>query len=121
MNIINMFTTEDNLTLVRDNASPTKVKGTFVDAATTSTSFTGSIQPMDREDLENLTEGQKSRDPRIIYTETLLRTVDKKNKLGADTVNWNGYNYEVIAVENLIEWDGGDLAHYAVSIIRKDQ
>ena len=121
MSIINIFTSENNLTLKRVNGPATKTNGVYNVIARTSTSFTGSVQTAPEETLLTLTEAQRTRNPKVVFTKTELKTVDKKNGLGADYVEYEGQDYEVVAVAPLPDWNPVNMAHYEVTILRKDE
>jgi len=121
MSIINIFTVQDNMTLKRQTTASVSVKGTYQPVTRSSIIITGSIQPITGKELLDLPEAQRTRHPRTIYTETELRTEDKTNGLGADIIEHDGVEYVVYKVEDFSEWDGAGLAHYAVTVLRKDE
>lgn len=53
---------------------------------TADSTILASVQPMGERDMQNLTEGQRQRSPRKIYTTTALRTVDQDTAEYADLV-----------------------------------
>ena len=115
-----MFTPKLNLTLKRVDA-PTEFPDGIAQAATrTSTIFTGSVQPVTGIELENLTELQKSRDPRNVFTTMVLNTVNKTAGTGADIITYDGNDYVVDKVEPFPDF-GVTLKHYKVRMLREDE
>ena len=73
--------------------------GRYVNGATTVTSITASVQPASGRDVETLTEGERQRDPKRIYTETELKPADPNTEKRADTLVIDGSTYEVRSVK----------------------
>jgi hypothetical protein len=121
MSVINIFTAPNNLTLKRPTAPTVFVNGLAQEVARGSVTFTGSVQPVTGIELKNLSELQRSRDPKMVITETELRVVDVTNKIAADIVEYEGKDYIVEIVEELDDFDIAGLAHYEVTMIRKDK
>ena len=121
MSIINIFTDEDNLTLKRVNGPATKTDGVYDVIARTSTLFTGSVQPAPEEILLNLSEAQRTRNPKLVFTKTQLNIIDKTAGTGADIIEYEGEDYVVQAIEALPDWNGANLSHYEVTILREDE
>jgi len=121
MSIIGIFHPPNNLVLKRSTGAATYADGYAQQVTRGSVSFGGSVQPLTGDELLDLEEGQRSRDPRIILTETELKTVDKSTGIPADIVEYEGKDYVVYKVEPYVEWSGGGVQHYEVTILRKDQ
>jgi hypothetical protein len=121
VSIINIFAPADNLTLKRVTGPSDIVDGIYQNAARGSVTFTGSVQPITGRELLDLPEAQRTREPKMVITETELKTLDKTAGTAADIVEYEGEDYEVTKVEALAEWDGAGLAHYEVTMLKKDE
>ena len=83
----------------------------------TTFSIVVSIQPMDGDTLLLFPEGEREREMQLIFTETMLRTIDQDTGTPADTLVWNSYTYEVIKVR---PYQMGALDHYECVIARRN-
>lgn len=89
-------------TLERYDA-PSNVDGVWVRGSSTTTTFTGSLQPLTGRELERLPEGLRTRASSTLITapDVQLRTVDLANQRQADVViSASGRRFEVIRVED---------------------
>lgn len=89
---------------------------TIVGAPTTST-FTGSFQPLDGRDREALPEGVRARETITVYTKTNLRVDDQHEGVQADEVEYKGRTFVVYRVD---AWPAL-LAHRRALLIRKQE
>ena len=69
-----------------------------------------SIQPLNGDDIEELPEGQRTRNIIKGYTATELQTTNEGSGIKADVVTYNSKTFEVQTVER---WRG-DLNHWKV-------
>ena len=65
---------------------------------TADTSIKMSYQPMGEQEMQNLPEGQRQRDPHKGYTETALRTVDQAGDLYADKIVVDSVVFQIQSV-----------------------
>lgn len=83
----------------------------------------GSLQTY-REGAEQdvLPEGKSSKDAKMFYTGTLLRTSNQDKGTPADETTWNGYVYEVFdAGDNATTTILKGVAHYRAILIKKTE
>ena len=74
--------------------------GSYVDhkwvAGSTSTfDIEASVQPVTGEDLLNLPEAQRVREPVEVICSEILQSMDEENKIPADKITANGSTYEI--------------------------
>ena len=100
----------ESITIARKAAAPTYVDGHPVQAsASTPVAATASIQPAPTKKLEILPEGDRSRDPQMVYTKTELRLNDVVTRS-------DGSKYEVVEVA---DWSHAlRLAHWEVLALK---
>ena len=68
-----------------------------------------SVQPLSREQLLQLPEGQRTSDALNFYTDLPLFTGDEKKLRSADIVRHRGKRYQI---EEVGDWTKTDLPHY---------
>jgi hypothetical protein len=87
--------------------------GTFTAGASTDSAIRGTWRPMTTTQLQRLAEGDRERDPRVLYTATDLQTVRQGTGQQADHVSPDGGTtwYEVAD-----EYDGYDTAMLAPGV-----
>ena len=61
-----------------------------------------SVQPAGGASVQRLSEGQRTREQIVLFTETALRIADASTAIPADVITWRGHQYEVQTVE---AWD----------------
>jgi hypothetical protein len=106
---------ESGIAVTRYSA-PTRTEGIYNDdSVETPLVIVASVQPMDGDTLLLFPEGERQREMLLVFTATLLRTVDEETNTPADTVTWNGHEYEVIKVR---PYQMGALDHYECVIKR---
>lgn len=91
------------------------VNGYWVEGSPSTFIINASVQPVKGADLEALTEGRRDSQIYKLYTDTKLKTVDKKNNLNADLVNIDNDDYEVMNVES---WQNNLINHYKILVIK---
>ena len=85
-----------------ERRSGSYVDGRWVAGAPERFSVLASVQPLGGASLLRLSEGQRSREQIVVFTETALRIADASTAIPADLVTWRGHQYEVQTVEG---WD----------------
>lgn len=66
--------------------------------STADSTIEASVQPLGERELQNLTEGQRQRSPRRIYTTTALQTADPDTDLDADEIIIDGETFQVQSI-----------------------
>ncbi len=69
--------------------------GVFVPGASTDTTISGSVQPLEGEDREILPEGERHRDGIKVYTKSAVRPVDQYTAESAQHFIVDGVVYEI--------------------------
>jgi hypothetical protein len=108
-----MILGEELLTWIRPGAGAW-VAGKFVPGDNAESTLFGSVQPAGPDELQILSEGERRRSPRRIYTTTQLQTASQQDATLADRVEIDGALYEVHSVER----ERGILPHYKVIALR---
>ena len=110
----------ESVTLRRPSGGAWNSSGAWSGDSTADTTITASVQPFGARELQLLPEGWRSRQPRKIYTETELRTVDQHGETSADRiVDTDTVVYLVMSVERQRTLVG--LAHYKGTLLRLDE
>jgi len=105
----------ESLTRRRYAAGSWDTDGVFVAGTATNSSFSGSFQPLNGEELATLPEGERAGDQRKVYTQSALRTTDQAAGVQADRVSQDGtVFYEVRQVER----ERAVLPHYKARLVR---
>lgn len=81
----------------------------------TSTSIRASVQPAGGKVLETLDEGERTRDPRVVFSSSDLRPVDEATSSPADRLVVDGSDYEVRDVK---VYRRGRLVHYRAVVLK---
>jgi len=97
---------------IKRSATPTIVDGYVVPGVLTDDIIYASVQPLKQEEVKNLPEGRRSRDPQYIFTDTFLNLADSQIK---DFVLLNGESYEI---EQRETWQNGVINHYKYLVIK---
>lgn len=79
--------------------------------------FEASVQPLNGIEIQQLPEGERSRDSRKLYTTTALRTASAGSGAAADRIVIDGANYEVHTVQPYDTM--APLPHYKVVVLRE--
>lgn len=82
-------------------------RGDVVEAAPTSVSIVGSLQPVNGTNIEAVPEGLRGRASAMLYTQTALN--EAKTTQAGDRIDFSGDTYEVIG---RVDWNFPG-AHYA--------
>lgn len=94
------FLAQRPLTRRRYNPGAYDATGMWTSGATTDTTFSGSLQPLNGRDREVLPEGLRRTASKKVYAPPgTLRTVDQHANLSADEVVADGLTYVVIHVD----------------------
>lgn len=91
------------------------VNGVYQDGSTTVTPIVVNYQPANEEILLQLPEAERSRDPLVVYTPAVLKTVDKDNNLAADQLEIGGSMYKV---HKVARYEMGVLDHTKAIVLR---
>lgn len=106
-------------TRYRRAAGTTSSAGIYVPGSETSSTQSGSIQPLTDEELQVLPEGLRSRDPRVILTTSDLRVADPQTGLPGDEVIW-----PAVSERYLVQMVGRTydlLPYYRAIVVRKPE
>ena len=104
----------ETLTVFRRPPGKRNADGEYVEASEEDFTIQGSVQPASPQVLQTLTEGERTRDPRVIYTTSDLRTGSQHDQTLADQVEIDENRYEVREVR---QWRAL-LAHFQVTVLR---
>ncbi len=106
----------EDITRVRYAAGAWGSNGRWTPGASTSTTIEASVQPASGKVLATLPEGERSRDPRTIYTFEELRGASQFDGTDADRLTIDGASYEV---RELTHWrTAAPIAHYEALALR---
>lgn len=98
---------------VKRTATGTYTAGVYVAGSVSTLSMTGNIQPANPDFINQIKdinlEGKDTTAMIQIFTESPLYTVDDSPSQKADTVTFNGFDYEV---RKVAQWNGILLNHY---------
>ena len=109
------------LTVYRISEGTSNPDGTYTPGGETTVDILCNIQPFRMGDVQKtLPEGLRAEDAVIVYTETLLRTVDQFDGTKADQIELDGRRYEALNVENWAR-NGLRLDHYKAVFVRQDK
>ena len=109
------------LTVYRIAEGISNPDGSFTPGGETSLDIRCNIQPFRMGDTQQtLPEGLRAEDAVIVYTETLLRTVNQFTGTVPDEIELDTQRYEALNVENWAR-NGLRLDHYKVLFVRKDK
>lgn len=104
----------ETLTLRRRAAGTRGTDGRFTPGAETVSTIRGSVQPPPRQVLETLSEGERQRGAKVVFTRAELRTGDQNTGTLADVLEYVGAQWEVRDVQR---WPAL-LPHYEVIVVR---
>jgi len=102
---------------VKRRAAGTYVNRKFVPGAETVFTIQGYPEPASSESTVSLSDAQRTKDPKLIITNTELLTLDKTLKTPADVITINGRDYEVMTCEPIEHTS----PHWEVVAIRVDE
>ena len=106
----------EDITRVRYAAGAWGSNGRWTPGATTSTTIEASVQPASGKVLATLPEGERSRDPRMIFTFDALRGASQYDGTDADRLTIDSVSYEV---RELTDWrTAAPIAHYEALALR---
>lgn len=106
----------EDITRVRYAAGAWGSNGRWTPGAATSTTIEASVQPASGKVLATLPEGERSRDPRTIFTFDPLRVASQFDGTDADRLTIDGASYEV---RELTDWrTAAPIAHYEALALR---
>ena len=89
----------ESVTLRRRTTTTTwDTDGRPVAPTTVDSTIAASVQPLGEQALQNLSEGERQRSPRRIYTTTALQTADPDTDLAADEIVIDGETYQVQSI-----------------------
>lgn len=110
----------ETITVTRRNGrGKLKADGSFAPAATTQFQIQASIQPFMTADSQFvLPEGVDTKDIRIVYTQSQLRTADEYGQYNADSITIDGVEYDAYRVG---KWRLYITTHDEVMFIRRDK
>ena len=114
-----MFTLDPQTVTLRRFVAPiTWVDGEPVCAVESETTCPNvEVQDLTGQELQILSEGNRSRDPRCIHIDTPLLVADSEAGVVSDQIDWNGHTYDV----HKITWDYSPtdlLPHTEATILR---
>lgn len=78
----------------------THTAGRWVSGGYADSTIIASVQPVKSSELLLLPEGERTRGSVKVYSDDDLRTADEPNKLPADRILWDGYEWEVFWVDD---------------------
>lgn len=109
-----------NVSRIVKNANPTFVDGYAVEAATTTTTFKASVQPLTPDDLEMLPEGSDSSESLKLYTLTKLNKREGNPPKSGDIVDVDGRKYEVVSRKDYVSHQSpaNSITFYKVIILK---
>lgn len=87
--------------------------GLWVDGAPVVFTLRGSVQPATAKQMLSLPEGRRQSSAYMIYTSTLLRTVEGGRQ--PDRLTIGGAVYEVV---NVAEWQNQVISHYEAMAVK---
>lgn len=92
--------------------------GKFVDGASSIIKVDLCIQPVKEKDRKLLPEAVRNKEVIKIYTETILKITDDKNKIRGDRFTYNARTYEIFKVQDWFtgEYDLKFFRHFAVLV-----
>jgi len=106
----------EDITRVRYAAGAWGSDGRWTAGASTSATIEASVQPASGKVLATLPEGERSRDPRTVYTFEALRGASQYDGTDADRLTIDGASYEV---RELTHWrSAAPIAHYEALALR---
>ena len=97
----------------RTFASGSRVDGRWVEGTASTSTFTGSLQPLNGDELQTLPEGERQRKSRKVYTTTALYAGGVSAERRADQVVDGSDTWDVRSVS---EWDAV-LGHYKAILL----
>lgn len=80
-------------------AAGSYITGKYVAGSTSNLSVLANIQPLNAKELLNLSEAQRTRNHKKMYSNSELQTVDEVNSIKADTVSYRGKDFEVQGID----------------------
>ncbi len=110
MSVIGLISNFGETVVLNRYAVSSLVNGKWVAGLITLSNITMSVQPLNGDEIEELSAGQRTRNVMKGYTATFLHTADEPNGLKADFITHDAKNYEVQTVE---PWKG-DLTHWKI-------
>lgn len=90
-------------------------KGQWQEGTPSNFNITASVQPLKPREMEMLPEARRNSQSYRLYTDTLLKTVNKVNGISPDKVEIDGENFEVFSVGH---WQNNIIPHYKVIVIK---
>jgi hypothetical protein len=103
------------------STSGSYVNGEWVSAAKPATTVRGSLQPLNRADLQRLPEGLRVRARFKFYTTSDLRTSGSGDTYEPDVVTVNSLSYEVHGIDDYTELGGHGLQHNMYVLLRPER
>ncbi len=94
----------DVLTKTSTTSNGAFIDGVWKPGKAATAAFRGSVQPMGNHDFPMLQEGIRDHESIVIYSRERLTGDIEGSKKGGDIINWRGYDWRVVAVE---EWQHG--------------
>ena len=98
--------------VVKHQAAGHRTDGVWYTGAETNDSITASVQPLKPFEVQNLSEGRRTRAPLWLITNTLLHLASMTTP---DIVIINGERYEI---ETMEAWQNGVINHYKYLVVR---
>ena len=102
----------------RDGALAWDTNGDPVKSTPVDTPITGSVQPVGRDDVQQLPEGYRRDKWRKVFTDVLLHTLDQEGSIQADQLVIDGEVYTVMLVD---DWSQFLLPHYESLVVREKE
>tara|TARA_R110000796_G_scaffold252431_2_gene386750 strand:+ start:46 stop:402 length:357 start_codon:yes stop_codon:yes gene_type:complete len=93
--------TGEIITATRTN-SGNYIDGLYVKGSSSTFKTICSVQPATAVEIQNLPEGERTKDIRKFISKKPLRTTDEKNSIIADTVRYKTRDYKIISAG---DWD----------------
>jgi len=110
-----MFLGQQSLTVTRQTGS--YVDGVWTLAADSTFGIVGSIQQLSARELQLLPEGERTREQRILYSLTQLRTAKLDTQVPPDEVTYDGRQWRVQDRRYYDQATAGPLQHYRYRLV----